>query len=268
MGDESVTMFTNALGLTAKRRKHAPQGGINDDTASFAITVKNLTVAYNVEPVLWNVDLELPAAKLIAIVGPNGAGKSTLIKAIMGLIPVAAGKVSVYGRPYTMQKKLVAYVPQRGTVDWDFPTDALDVVQMGMYGKLGWIRRPTLQTRVRAIECLKTVGLDEYAHRQIGQLSGGQQQRVFLARALAQDAQIYLMDEPLNGVDAVTEKTILSTLEHLLKSNKTVVMVHHDLQTVDAYAEWVVLLNKTVIAAGDTKRVLTKENLSKAYKNG
>ena len=229
------------------------------------IHIRNLSVTYRTEPALWNIDLNLPEGKMIAIVGPNGAGKSTLIKAVMGLVPITAGKVSVYNKPYSKQRSKVAYVPQRGSVDWDFPTDALDVVEMGLYGKLGWLRRPNSQTREKARECLEKVGLEDYADRQIGQLSGGQQQRVFVARALAQDPQIYLMDEPLNGVDAITEETILSILENLRKEGKTIVMVHHDLQTVDKYFDWVVMLNRSLVATGPIKEVFTKENLDKAY---
>jgi len=237
-----------------------------NDGQMFPIEVKNLSVTYRTEPALWNIDFNFPESKLIAIVGPNGAGKSTLIKAVMGLVPITAGKVSIYGKPYSKQRNKVAYVPQRGSVDWDFPTDALDVVEMGLYGKLGWLRRPNSQTREKARECLTQVGLEDYADRQIGQLSGGQQQRVFLARALAQDPQIYLMDEPLNGVDAITEETILSILENLRKEGKTIVMVHHDLQTVDKYFDCVVMLNRTLVSAGPIKEVFTKENLDIAYR--
>ena len=229
------------------------------------IEIKNLSVTYRTEPALWNIDLAFPKGKMIAIVGPNGAGKSTLIKAIMGLVPITAGKVQVFGKSYSKQRSKVAYVPQRGSVDWDFPTDALDVVEMGLYGKLGWLRRPNSNSKEKARDCLKKVGLEDYADRQIGQLSGGQQQRVFVARALAQDPEIYLMDEPLNGVDAITEKTILAVLENIRKEGKTVVMVHHDLQTVDKYFDWVVMLNRGLISTGPIREVFTKENLDKAY---
>ena len=238
---------------------------LSEDNKIPPIQIRTLSVTYRTEPALWNVDLNFPEGKMIAIVGPNGAGKSTLIKAIMGLVPVTAGKVSVYGKSYSKQRSKVAYVPQRGSVDWDFPTDALDVVEMGLYGKLGWLRRPNSQTRQKARECLAKVGLEDYADRQIGQLSGGQQQRVFVARALAQDPQIYLMDEPLNGVDAVTEDTILSILENLKKEGKTIVMVHHDLQTVDKYFDWVVMLNRSLVATGPIKQVFTKGNLDRTY---
>lgn len=229
------------------------------------VKIQNLSVTYGTEPALWNVDLDFPEGKMIAIVGPNGAGKSTLIKAVMGLVPITAGKVSVYGKPYSKNRDKVAYVPQRGSVDWDFPTDALDVVEMGLYGKLGWFHRPNSITQDLARECIAKVGLSDYADRQIGQLSGGQQQRVFVARALAQDAQIYLMDEPLNGVDAITEETILSILENLRKEGKTIVMVHHDLQTVDKYFDWVVMVNRNLIDAGPIKEVFTKANLDRTY---
>ena len=229
------------------------------------VKIKNLSVTYQTEPALWNIDLDFPQGKMIAIIGPNGAGKSTLIKAVMGLVPITAGKVSIFGKPYSKNRDKVAYVPQRGSVDWDFPTDALDVVEMGLYGKLGWFRRPNSKTHNLAKECLDKVGLSDYGDRQIGQLSGGQQQRVFVARALAQDAQIYLMDEPLNGVDAVTEKTILSILENLRKEGKTIVMVHHELQTVDKYFDWVVMINRNLIANGPIKEVFTKTNLEMTY---
>ena len=229
------------------------------------VKIKNLSVTYQTEPALWNIDLDFPQGKMIAIIGPNGAGKSTLIKAVMGLVPITAGKVSIFGKPYSKNRDKVAYVPQRGSVDWDFPTDALDVVEMGLYGKLGWFRRPNSKIHNLAKECLDKVGLSDYGDRQIGQLSGGQQQRVFVARALAQDAQIYLMDEPLNGVDAVTEKTILSILENLRKEGKTIVMVHHELQTVDKYFDWVVMINRNLIANGPIKEVFTKINLEMTY---
>lgn len=229
------------------------------------VMIQNLSVTYGTEPALWNICLDFPEGEMTAIVGPNGAGKSTLMKAVLGLVPITAGKVSVYGRPYSKNREKVAYVPQRGSVDWDFPTDALDVVQMGLYGRLGWFHRPNSKTRNLAMQCLDKVGLSDYADRQIGQLSGGQQQRVFVARALAQDAQIYLMDEPLNGVDAVTEKTVLSILNNLREEGKTIVMVHHDLRTVDKYFDWVVMVNRSLIDAGPIKQVFTKANLDRTY---
>ena len=245
--------------------EHKPEHKNLQEGKIHPIEIRNLSVTYRTEPALWNIDLNFPEGKMIAIVGPNGAGKSTLIKAVMGLVTITAGKVTVYGKSYSKQRNKVAYVPQRGSVDWDFPTNALDVVEMGLYGRLGWLRRPNSKTREKARECLEKVGLEDYADRQIGQLSGGQQQRVFVARALAQDPQIYLMDEPLNGVDAVTEETILSILENLRKEGKTIVMVHHDLQTVDKYFDWVVMLNRSLVATGPIKEVFTKDNLDKAY---
>jgi manganese/zinc/iron transport system ATP- binding protein len=229
------------------------------------IEVHDLTVAYHARPVLWDVDLVVPEGKLLAIVGPNGAGKTTLIKAVLGLVPLAAGWVHVYGRPYAEQRHLVAYVPQRNSVDWDFPTTVRDVVEMGRYGKLGWFRRPGRIEREKAMECLQTVGMADYADRQISQLSGGQQQRVFLARALAQDAHIYLMDEPFAGVDAVTERAIVAMLRDLRSAGKTVIVVHHDLQTVPEYFDWVALLNVRLIASGPVDEVFTPENLRRTY---
>jgi manganese/zinc/iron transport system ATP- binding protein len=232
---------------------------------SQAISVTDLTVAYQDKPVLWDVDLEVPAGILLAIVGPNGAGKTTLIKAMLGLVTPAAGQVLIYGRPYAEKRRLVGYVPQRGSVDWDFPTSVLDVVMMGRYGSLGWIRRPGHQEHTAGMEALEKVGMRLYADRQISQLSGGQQQRVFLARALVQDAQIYLMDEPFQGVDATTERAIVILLQELRKEGKTVVVVHHDLQTVPEYFDWVTLLNVRRVASGPVEQVFNEQNLRQTY---
>ncbi|WP_312117159.1 metal ABC transporter ATP-binding protein [Brevibacillus reuszeri] len=234
-------------------------------TSSAPLSVRDLTVAYQKKPVLRSVHVEVPEGKLIGIIGPNGAGKSTFIKAVQGLIPVASGETHIYGKPYRQQRKLVGYVPQRESVDWDFPTDALDVVLMGRYGGLGWFRRPSKTDRDYAMECLQKVGMADYASRQISQLSGGQQQRVFLARALAQEAQLYFMDEPFAGVDAATEKAIILLLNELKQQKKTVLVVHHDLQTVEEYFDWTILLNRRVIAAGPTKETFTSDNLQKTY---
>jgi manganese/zinc/iron transport system ATP- binding protein len=230
-----------------------------------AIHVTDLTVAYHEKPVLWDIDLDVPPSTLLAIVGPNGAGKTTLIKTILGLVKPAAGQVSIFGQPYKAQRRLVGYVPQRGSVDWDFPTSVLDVVMMGLYGTLGWVRRPGKAERLLAEESLEKVGMCEFSERQISQLSGGQQQRVFLARALVQDAQVYFMDEPFQGVDATTERAIVSLLQDLRASGKTVVVVHHDLQTVPEYFDWVTLLNVRRIASGPVAEVFTEENLRAAY---
>jgi manganese/zinc/iron transport system ATP- binding protein len=230
-----------------------------------AIAVNDLTVAYKDQPVLWDVDLDIPVSTLTAIVGPNGAGKTTLLKALMGLVRPAAGRVLIFGKSYALQRRLVGYVPQRGSVDWDFPTSVLDVVMMGRYGRLGWIRRPGKEDRAMAQSSLEQVGMLEFAERQISQLSGGQQQRVFLARALVQEAQIYLMDEPFQGVDAVTERAIVNILQKLREDGKTVVVVHHDLQTVSEYFDWVALMNVRKIAAGPVEEVFTEENLRQTY---
>ena len=232
------------------------------------ILVEDLTVAYAEEPVLWDVDLAVPEGVLMAIVGPNGAGKSTLIKTILGLVEPAAGRVLIYGKPYREQRRLVAYVPQRGSVDWDFPTNVLDVVMMGRYGHLGWIRRPGRRDRELAMDALRKVGMEAFAGRQISQVSGGQQQRVFLARALVQDARIYLMDEPFQGVDATTEKAIVNVLRELRAAGRTVVVVHHDLETVREYFDWALLLNVRAIASGPVDEVFTPENLRRTYGGG
>lgn len=232
---------------------------------SLAVEVTDLTVAYKDKPVLWDVDLEAPEGILLAIVGPNGAGKTTLIKAILGLVEPAAGQVLVYGKPYVTQRRLVGYVPQRGSVDWDFPTSVLDVVRMGRYGRLGWLRRPGPADEQLAMEALDKVGMVRFAGRQISQLSGGQQQRVFLARALAQDAQVYFMDEPFQGVDATTERAIVDLLKSLRAAGKTVIAVHHDLQTVAEYFDWVTLLNVRRIASGPVSDVFTEHNLRLTY---
>ena len=230
-----------------------------------AIEVADLTVAYGDRPALWDVDVTVPAGTLMAIVGPNGAGKTTLIRAILGLVKPAAGTVTIYGRPYAEQRRRLGYVPQRGSVDWDFPTDVLDVVTMGRYGSLGWFRRPGARERTAALDALDQVGMRAYARRQISQLSGGQQQRVFLARALVQEAQVYLMDEPFQGVDATTERAIVELLRALREQGRTVVAVHHDLQTVAEYFDSVTLLNVRRVASGPVDEVFTEENLRLTY---
>jgi len=233
--------------------------------AGTALEVHDLTVAYRTQPVLWDIDLSLPAGRLIAIVGPNGAGKSTLLKAVLGLVRPLTGWVKVFDAPYRRRRSWVGYVPQRESVDWDFPTSALDVVTMGLYGRIGWLRRPSRQHRETALACLEKVGIRDLAQRQISHLSGGQQQRVFLARALAEDARLYLMDEPFAGVDATTERAILALLEELRDRGRTVVAVHHDLQTVAEYFDYVVLLNMRLVAAGPVESTFTPENLQRTY---
>ncbi len=230
-----------------------------------AIEVTDLTIAYKDKPVLWDVDMEVPGGTLMAIIGPNGAGKTTLIKSILGLVKPAAGQVLVLGKPYAQQRHLVGYVPQRGSVDWDFPTSVLDVVMMGRYGTLGWLKRPGPAERHAAFDALEKVGIKHLAERQISQLSGGQQQRVFLGRALVQDAQLYFMDEPFQGVDATTERAIVTLLQELRSAGKTVVVVHHDLQTVSEYFDWVTMLNVRRIASGPVSEVFTEQNLRQTY---
>jgi manganese/zinc/iron transport system ATP- binding protein len=215
--------------------------------------------------VLWDIDLTLPEGRLIAVVGPNGAGKSTFIKAVLGLVPCASGSVTIYGESYETQRHLVGYVPQRESVDWDFPVNALEVVAMGLYRRIGWFRPVGRSHRQTAMEALEKVGMANFAKRQISQLSGGQQQRVFLARALAQDAQIYFMDEPFAGVDVATERAIIALLKELKAAGKTCVVVHHDLQTVPTYFDHVVLLNMRLVAAGPVDTVFNEENLKKTY---
>lgn len=238
---------------------------MNNSTIHPAIQIDDLTVAYDYKPVLWDIDLVVPEGVLMAIVGPNGAGKSTLIKSILGIIKPIAGSVQVFGQPYKKQVDKVAYVPQKGSVDWDFPTVALDVVMMGTYGSLGWIKRPGLKEKKLALEALEKVGMLEFKNRQISQLSGGQQQRIFLARALVQNASIYLMDEPFQGVDATTEKAIINILKELRKQGKTLIVVHHDLQTVPEYFDWVTFLNVKGIASGPVKDIFNDDNLTKTY---
>lgn len=232
---------------------------------TWALEIEDLTVAYHSKPAVWDVDITIPEGVLAAVIGPNGAGKSTLLKAALGLIPKATGHIAFYGKPYAQARAWIGYVPQRGSVDWDFPTTALDVVRMGLYGKLGWFKRVGKNETDLAMSALEQVGMADYAHRQIRQLSGGQQQRTFLARALVQDARIYFMDEPFVAVDAVTEKAIVAILQSLRAQGKTVVVVHHDLQTVTEYFDWVTMLNVQLIANGKTADIFTSENLRIAY---
>ncbi len=239
---------------------------MSDDVSRHAaLAVRDLTVAYRDDPVLWDIDLTVPSGTLMGIVGPNGAGKTTFIQAVLGLVAPAAGQVRIFGAPYEEQRDRVGYVPQRGSVDWDFPTHALDVVMMGLYGQLGWFRRPGQPEREAARAALDEVGMLDYADRQISQLSGGQQQRVFLARALVQDADLYFMDEPLQGVDATTERAIIDLLRELRSRGCTVIVVHHDLQTVAEYFDHVMLLNVRRIASGPVEEAFTEGNLRLTY---
>lgn len=236
-----------------------------EHSAQNPVSVHALTVAYHRKPVLWDVDFDVPARSLTAIVGPNGAGKSTLIKACLGLIPRAAGEVEFWGEPLRRARGRIGYVPQRESVDWDFPVSALDVVCMGRYRRIGWLGRVGKKHKEAALSCLDRVGMRELAHRQIGRLSGGQQQRVFLARALAQEAELYFMDEPFAGVDAATERAIVGVLRGMRDEGRTIVCVHHDLQTVGTYFDRAMLLNMRIVAYGRTDEVMTRENLVRCY---
>ncbi len=247
------------------RRPIPSLGELPEHSAGNPLSVHALTVAYQRKPVLWDIDFDCSPATLVAIVGPNGAGKSTLIKACLGLLPIAAGAIEFWGKPYRQMRRRVGYVPQRESVDWDFPVSALDVVAMGRYGMIGWCRPVTRSHKRAALDALDRLGMADLAHRQISQLSGGQQQRVFLARALAQEADLYFMDEPFAGVDAATERAIVELLRTLKAEGKSVICVHHDLQTVPEYFDQALLLNMRVVAAGAVGEVFTNENLHKTY---
>jgi len=248
---------------TAQEVRSTPEP--EEHPRSSPMSIHDMTVAYHRRPVLWDIDYNAPPGNLIAIVGPNGAGKSTLIKAVLNLVPAVSGEVTFFGEPYRKQRRRVGYVPQRSSVDWDFPVNALEVVTMGLYRSIGWFRPVTKKHRKKAMAALDRVGMADYAMRQISQLSGGQQQRVFLARALAQEADLYLMDEPFAGVDAATERAIVAVLRELKDAGRTAMVVHHDLQTVQEYFDEVVLLNMRLIASGPVENVFTEENLRATY---
>ena len=252
--DMSVTLAT-ADGATAERFQSVQP----------ALQISGLTVSYGQKPAVFSVDMSVPAGTMTAIIGPNGAGKSTLLKASLGILKPLAGRVSLFGAALADARDRIAYVPQRASVDWDFPTRVIDVVVMGLYSKLGLLGRVRGHHRRLAVQCLERVGMADFASRQIGQLSGGQQQRVFLARALVQDADIYLLDEPFAGVDAATEKAIVAVLKSLRDAGKTVVVVHHDLSTVRDYFDRVMLINTRKVAEGPVEDVFTADNLQSAY---
>jgi manganese/zinc/iron transport system ATP- binding protein len=230
-----------------------------------ALEIHDLTVSYDKKPVLWGIDLTIPKGTIAGIVGPNGAGKSTLIKAVMDLIPSNSGYAKIFGQPLEEVRKRVSYVPQKESVDWDFPASVLDVAMMGRYSQLGLFRQPRKADREAAMRALALVGMENFSKRQISQLSGGQQQRVFLARALTQNADIYFMDEPFAGVDAATEKAIVQLMKELAAQGKTMLVVHHDLQSVANYFDWVILLNLRLVASGPTSDVFTPELLEETY---
>lgn len=238
---------------------------LTDAPETAPMAIRGMTVSYGQKPVVFSVDATFPEGSMTAIIGPNGAGKSTLLKASLGILRPLSGVVTIFGQPLNSQRHRIAYVPQRASVDWDFPTTVLDVVLMGLSRELGLLRLVRPRHRERALGCLTRVGMAEFADRQIGQLSGGQQQRVFLARALAQGADLYLLDEPFAGVDAATEKAIIAVLKTLKAEGKTVVSVHHDLSTVTDYFDRVLILNTRKIAEGPVADAFTEETLQSAY---
>ncbi len=231
------------------------------------IKIQNLYINYpsKNEFALEDINLEIPLGKIVGIIGPNGAGKSTLMKAILDLVKIKEGQILIKDKPLKNLKKQISYVPQRESVDWNFPIDVLGVVVMGTYNQLGWFKNPGKKEEEKAREALKKVKMEDYEKTQIGELSGGQQQRVFLARSLVSDAEFFFLDEPMAGVDALTEKTIIENIKNLKKQGKTIIMVHHNLSAVKEYFDEVILLNKKVVAYGETKKVFTPENLEKTY---
>ncbi|WP_298851894.1 metal ABC transporter ATP-binding protein [uncultured Ruegeria sp.] len=233
--------------------------------AESPLAVRGLTVSYGQKPAVFSVDMTVQPGAMTAIIGPNGAGKSTLLKAALGIVSPLSGQVTVFGQPLEKQRARIAYVPQRASVDWDFPTRVIDVVLMGLSRELGLLGRVRARHKACAMDCLNRVGMRDFADRQIGQLSGGQQQRVFLARALAQGADLYLLDEPFAGVDAATEKAIIAVLKSLKEAGKTVVVVHHDLATVTDYFDHVFLINTRKVAEGPVAESFTAETLQSAY---
>lgn len=229
------------------------------------LELHNVTVAYNQKPVLWNIDFTLPSGNLIGVVGPNGSGKTTMIKSIMGLVPLSSGYVKIFGKDLAEIRHRVSYVPQRGSVDWDFPASVLDVVLMGRAKPSNLFKKISKEDKAIAMSCLQKVKMETFIKRQISELSGGQQQRVFLARALAQEADLYLMDEPFAGVDAATERAIIDLLKEMKSAGKTILVVHHDLQSVSEYFDWVLLVNTRLVASGRTEEVFNSDLLYETY---
>jgi len=262
-----IPFFSNITQIFASNNQTSSLINHPEHSITSPLSVHTLSVAYQSTPVLWDVDYDAPSssAALIAIVGPNGAGKSTFIKACLGLIPNVTGTVEFWGKPLKVVRDAVGYVPQRESVDWDFPISALEVVTMGRYGKVGWCHRVGRSHIERAHEFLNQVGLSEVANRQINQLSGGQQQRIFIARALAQEAKLYFMDEPFAGIDASTEQAIIEILRNLRSNGATVICVHHDITTVPEYFDHVLLLNSHIVAAGSVETTFTPDNLRRTY---
>ena len=238
---------------------------MGEGNQTLAIKIEQLSVNYDKTPVLWDIHCSIPEGKLVGVIGPNGAGKSTLLKTLLGMTDPLSGKVEFFGQPLKKVRRRVAYVPQRSSVDWDFPITVFELVLMGRYGKLGFLKRPKMADKEAAKQALEMVGMLPFAHRQISQLSGGQQQRIFIARALLQDADLYLMDEPFAGVDLATEKAIISLMDKLKAQGKTLLVVHHDLTTVDAYFDWVIMLNTCLIASGPVAEVFNQETILRTY---
>ncbi len=240
-------------------------GGILPEQQPFAFETRQLTVNYGNVPALWDVSLKVPEGHTVGIIGPNGAGKSTLIKSALGLIKPISGAVELFGKPLSAVRQRIAYVPQRETVDWDFPITVRDLVLMGRYGRLGLFRRPREADYAAVHEYLEMVGMAEYANRQISQLSGGQQQRVFLARALIQEADLYFMDEPFVGIDLASRRVVVNLLLQLRELGKTVFVVHHELGHVESYFDWVIMLNVRLVSCGPTEHAFNSETLNAAY---
>lgn len=234
---------------------------------TYALDVEHLTVYYHSEPVVWDVSLQIPAGHLVGIIGPNGAGKSTFVKSLLSIVKPSSGRVLFYNQPFTKVKLSVAYVSQRNTVDWSFPITAFDVVLMGCYGQLGWLKRPTKAHKQKAYDMLAKLDMLPFADRQISQLSGGQQQRLFIARALMQEASIYFFDEPFAGIDHTTETFIMNLFKEMVKEGKTIFVIHHDLSSLHQYFDYGILLNTRLIDYGPIEVVLTKENLCETYGN-
>ncbi|MEM7476199.1 MAG: metal ABC transporter ATP-binding protein [Planctomycetota bacterium] len=265
MSDAESSREIDANTTSTNGSRSGEQERADDSTSESPLVVRDLTVAYHRKPVLWNVSLTIPSGSLVGLVGPNGAGKSTLLKAVVGMVPKISGEIQVLGGSYGKQRARVAYVPQRESVDWDFPATALDVVLMGTYGKLGWFRRVGAKQRQEATEALRKMEIEHLANRQISQLSGGQQQRTFLARSLVQQADLYFMDEPFAAVDASTERAIITLMRELKRQGKTIIVVHHDLHSVPEYFDHLILLNMRLVAVGPTSEVFTESNLQKTY---
>ena len=230
-----------------------------------SLEVQNLYVSYSGNEVLKDINLSIDQGKLIGIIGPNGAGKSTLIKAILGLIPIDKGKIQINGESLNKIRKEIAYVPQRSNIDWDFPIIVKDTVLLGTYPKLGLFKRPTKKDKDLAMECLVKVGMEKYANNQIGELSGGQQQRVFVARSLAQNAEVFFLDEPFVGIDVTSEEIIINILKELRDEGKTVFVIHHDLTKVKGYFDDLILINKELIGAGSVDKVFKPKLMEAAY---